>query len=1174
MSIELGSAPSPPPLHNPQAATVPLGSRRHDPQTDQPVVWVSSHGDASFGERVGRYPISGEIARGGMGAILRGHDPNLGRDLAIKVLLDASNDPDQVRRFVEEAQIGGQLQHPGVVPVYEIGLYAENRPYFTMKLVEGRTLFHLLWERTDPTQDLPRFLGIFQHVCQTIAYAHDRGVIHRDLKPGNIMVGEFGEVQVMDWGLAKVLDSAGAAPDGPASEIRTVRTNVEGSASVAGTISGTPAYMAPEQARGENERVDKRADVFALGSILCEILTGRPAYEGGNGEDTYCRALRSDLGDTQARLTGCGADPQLLQLARRCLEPERETRPGDAGVLAREITAYLDGVQERLRQAELERTAAQARAAAEKRSRRLTQTLGGLIALTLLGLALAGGWWAEKRVRLRHDVDSDLNVAEESRANGKWAEARAAAERAHGRLGDSGPDDLQRRLQRVRADLDMVGQLERIRLKQAEIINGRFNREAVIEYGTAFKQFDLDVLTLDAGEAAQRIRASAIAEQLLAALDDWLLALDMKSSHGKLLLDIVQEADTDSRRPLLRSAWAAEDWTTLRELASPHTVAEMPPSTGLFVSAALLRAEAPDEAITLLETAQRAHPADFWLNHRLAYLLDHLTNRQEQAVGYYRAALALRPDSPGVYVNLSVALEHLGRYDEAEDAARKAIQLQDDYAEAYTNLAYFLRRRNRLDEADDFLQKALQSKPNLPIAHWNLFNLRDQQCRFDDAETEMRQAIALEPENAEMRLDFGVFLLKRGRTEAARDEFKMAVRLKPDKAAYHFQAAYALQQLGATKEAEHEYRAGLALDDHAAQAHTNLGALLFDQGRYSEAEKEHRAALAADPKLATAQFNLGVTLARQDKTSEAEKAFQEAITLKADYGSAYYNLGLAQLRQGKNASAAANFHEAIRYEFDNADVRGHYGVALSRLGQHADAENEFRRALALGGEVPEWQCRLGLALEDQGRFREGRDLIRQGHERGVAQPNWNLPSQQWLKTAERNIELEEKLPAVLADADVPKDAAEWLEFARVCQAKKQYAGAVKCYQSAFTANPNLATDYRQGGGRGAAARVAIMAASGQGLEPLDDPARARLRQQALTWLQADVTGWSRGLDTGSPAFRDNVRQSLESMQRDPALAAVREETALEKLPEAERTAFRQLWTNVAELAQRSGEKRE
>ena len=161
-----------------------------------------------------RYQLIGELARGGMGAIFQGRDLDLGRDLAVKVIREEHRDhPEMVRRFVEEAQIGGQLQHPGIIPVHEFGRLPDGRLFIAMKLVRGRTLAALLATRRGPDEDRMRFLSVFEQVCQTMAYAHARGVIHRDLKPSNIMVGSFGEVQVMDWGLAKVLDQGGVADE-------------------------------------------------------------------------------------------------------------------------------------------------------------------------------------------------------------------------------------------------------------------------------------------------------------------------------------------------------------------------------------------------------------------------------------------------------------------------------------------------------------------------------------------------------------------------------------------------------------------------------------------------------------------------------------------------------------------------------------------------------------------------------------------------------------------------------------------------------------------------------------------------------------------------------------------------------------------------------------------------
>jgi eukaryotic-like serine/threonine-protein kinase len=202
---------------------------------------------------VGRYRLHSRIGGGGMGEVFRGRDLDLGREVALKVLREeCAKNANLARRFVEEAQISGQLVHPGIAQTYEMGQFADGRPYFTMKLVKGDTLAALLAARESPANALPRFLGIFEQVCQTIAYAHARGVIHRDLKPLNIMVGSFGEVQVMDWGLAKVFPRGGRGgektdgSDAVASVIRTVRSTSLADASQAGSVLGTPAYMSPE----------------------------------------------------------------------------------------------------------------------------------------------------------------------------------------------------------------------------------------------------------------------------------------------------------------------------------------------------------------------------------------------------------------------------------------------------------------------------------------------------------------------------------------------------------------------------------------------------------------------------------------------------------------------------------------------------------------------------------------------------------------------------------------------------------------------------------------------------------------------------------------------------------------------------------------------------------------
>ena len=360
------------------------------------------------GNTGGRYVLEGEIARGGMGAILAGRDNDLGRKIAIKVLLERhQNNSTVTQRFVEEAQISGQLQHPGIAPVYELGKLEDERPFFSMKLVKGETLAVLLQERKEPDEERGKFLGIFEQICQTMAYAHSRGVIHRDLKPSNIMVGAFGEVQVMDWGLAKVLPQGDPTSDGqkdesPANQsiIHTLRSGGDTAtsdpgesdvtATLMGTVMGTPCYMPPEQALGQVDVMDERADVFGLGAILCQILTGKPPYVGDDSSHVLELARLGSLTSCWERLDASHVDGDLIAIAKDCLQPEPRTRPRDAGALADRITAYLESVEAKLQVSELERAAETARLEEEQKRRRVSLAL---VTSVLLFVTLGGSGW-------------------------------------------------------------------------------------------------------------------------------------------------------------------------------------------------------------------------------------------------------------------------------------------------------------------------------------------------------------------------------------------------------------------------------------------------------------------------------------------------------------------------------------------------------------------------------------------------------------------------------------------------------------------------------------------------------------------------------------------------------------------------------------------------------------
>ncbi|MEZ6132829.1 MAG: protein kinase [Planctomycetaceae bacterium] len=282
-----------------------------------------------------RYQLCEEIERGGMGIVFLARDLQLFREVAVKVLrYDPASNPLAVQCYDNEARIMSYLSHPGIIPIYERGLCADGRPYHVMKLINGTTLLQMLRSGQYSTTHL---LPIFADVCQTMAFAHSRGVLHLDLKPSNIMVGAFGEVHVMDWGLARFEDRPTEEPN-QWSVIRSVRAPAMG-------ISGTPDYMSPEQARGEH--LDARSDVFGLGAILFELLIGRPPYNGSSVRQVYRRSLSSTVDSPLAALDQCDTDRAMVRLAKRCLSPRRRDRPRDAVEVATALAAYQESALQR-----------------------------------------------------------------------------------------------------------------------------------------------------------------------------------------------------------------------------------------------------------------------------------------------------------------------------------------------------------------------------------------------------------------------------------------------------------------------------------------------------------------------------------------------------------------------------------------------------------------------------------------------------------------------------------------------------------------------------------------------------------------------------------------------------------------------------------------------------------
>jgi eukaryotic-like serine/threonine-protein kinase len=908
-------------------------------ESSSPIIRPTNGNETSI-----RYRIDGEIARGGMGAVLKGRDPDLGRDVAIKVLReDLRDNRDLVRRFVEEAQIGGQLQHPGVVPIYELGTFADQRPFFSMKLLKGQTLADLLSTRQNPAEDLPRFLSIFAAIAQTMAYAHTRGVIHRDLKPSNVMVGSFGEVQVMDWGLAKVLARGGIVADAkagkekpPETMIATARSGSELDLSQSGSILGTPSYMAPEQARGETQLIDERADVFALGSILCEVLTGSPAFTGRSSAAIVSKASRGETSDALARLDACAAEADLIALAKICLAVEPDDRPNDANVVSESITAYLSGVQERVQAAERERAVAVAKAIEERRRRKVQLALGAsILALATLG-GLSTTYYIHERAKQAAAVElvvgQAVTLRDQAQASpddlARWQVALAAVQQAEA-AGDPAAaprllalhTEIQGGLDAAQRDKLLVDRLVEIRSSAADDETGAATEAG---YVRAFRDAGLDLASLPPAQAGAQIIGlrPSLAFALALALDDWAAVLRGKRWNpggAARLSEVASVADPDEWRRSLRAALDLSDKAALQSLARKAKHKELGPVSLHLLGTGLFGAGDLEGAETVLRDAQRLYPQDVWVNYELGVVLEK-RNRADEAIRFYTAARSIRRETAHA---LAHALEKRGDFDEAVAVFRD-------------------------------LRRARNGGPSLRETGC-LTQVLAKQGKLDDILTDLRKQ-KLDPRARFMIPAVGSRMMQVVSVDEAIAQYPAIV------AHYRFTHASGLKAQGKLVEAVAAFREAIGAEPNFGPAYAGLVLALKDQGKLDEAVAAYHEAIRLKPDDALAHFHLGGVLRAQ-----------------GDYAGSLAMIRAGHLLGSKQPDWPHPSAEWVASAERQATLAGTLAVVLKGEGRPKDnaerlalallchESNRFATAARLTAEALETDPKLGDNLQDAHR---------------------------------------------------------------------------------------------------------------------------------------------------------------------------------------------------------------
>ena len=306
-----------------------------------------------------RYTLGRVLGKGANGVVHLAGDARLGRKVALKLLSDETKPRDKdLLRFTHEAQVTGQLAHPAIVPVHDLGVLPDGRLYYAMKRIEGRSLRDVMADvkrgvpEVSERWTLPHFVSTLLRVCHALAFAHDRGVVHRDVKPANIMVGDYGEVLLLDWGVARVLGPGGARvahedEDVPPRPVATWRSLSDRDLTIDGTVAGTPAYMAPEQAKGDIEAIGPWSDVYSIAVILYEFLARARPIRGRTVDELLERVISDPIPPPSKKAPDARIPLELEQLVMRCLHKNRSLRPQDGAALADELEAFLEGSRKR-----------------------------------------------------------------------------------------------------------------------------------------------------------------------------------------------------------------------------------------------------------------------------------------------------------------------------------------------------------------------------------------------------------------------------------------------------------------------------------------------------------------------------------------------------------------------------------------------------------------------------------------------------------------------------------------------------------------------------------------------------------------------------------------------------------------------------------------------------------
>ena len=718
------------------------------------------------------YTIKGVLGRGGLGIVYHAHHASLNRSVALKMLLAGEYAGAlELTRLLREARAIAAVQHPNIVQVYDVG-DVDGLPFFTMELVENGTLFQRLEGRPLPALEATALL---LQLASAIETAHQAGIVHRDLKPANVLIASDGTAKISDFGLAR-------------------HTQEQSVVSCMGQM-GTPSYMAPEQVRGGPDAGSPLVDVYALGAVLYELLTGQPPFRGETTAQTHQQVLWDDPVPPSQLSAQLPRDLETICLKCLCKTPHR--RYLSAAALEADLLRFLKG----------EPIAARPVGCIERVLKWTKRHPALTTAVTAAAIVLICGALGLNHLRLLrrqrwNAVDTALVQVKALEGNAEWFNAQQTLNQAGVAVGPNGPATLLSRLDQARSDLDLIVRLDAIHLGRITGGELQFYREkADQDYQQAFAA----ALSIKSGDflesAAAKVKQSDVRAALVAAIDDWAVSVSDPADRRWLLelSRLTQPGGRDEWGDRIRNGdqWNAPD--KLADLARRAPIDQLPMSALLMIGERL-RTKGATSATAFLRRVQQAHPTDFWVNLTLGTIL--LWQSPREAEAFCRAALTSRPHASVSYDVLADALRHQDRLYESIDLYRTAVALDPASGRARTNLGNALADIGRFSQAMSCYDAAIASDPQYVWANYDAAETLIEMRRFDEAAARYGTVVSSKLKDAQVQRGWRTSLILSGRADHAMSSWRDA--MLADTSSYETAAGYAEMCLFLGRESDYE----------------------------------------------------------------------------------------------------------------------------------------------------------------------------------------------------------------------------------------------------------------------------------------------------------------------------------------------------------------------------------